>query len=78
MNKGTNSVTTMKPIGSLLLILGLAAIILGFMDRVPTILVWIDQWGTSASWAIKVALVVIGGTLYYLGNKKKAPAQPAE
>lgn len=68
----------MKSIGSLLVILGLAAIVLGFLDRVPTVLVWIDNWGTTASWAIKIGIVVIGAALYYMGSKQKAPAQTGE
>jgi hypothetical protein len=59
----------MKSIGSLLFIFGAAAIIMGFMDRVPGLLVWIDRWGEGTAWAIKIGLVVVGAGLYLLGSK---------
>jgi hypothetical protein len=60
----------LKSIGSLLIILGLAAIVFGFMNRVPTILEWIYRNGEGTAWAIKIGLVVVGAVLYVLGNKK--------
>lgn len=62
----------MKLIGSLLLIFGIAAIIYGFLDRVPTILEWIYQWGEGPSWAIKVGFVVLGAILLIMASRKKA------
>lgn len=61
----------MKSIGSFLAILGLAAIGFGYMDRVPTILSWIYNWGDSAAWAIKIALTLVGGVLWFIGRKKE-------
>jgi hypothetical protein len=61
----------MKSIGSLLFLFGAAAIVFGFMDRVPTVLQWIYTWGDGAAWAIKIGLVVVGAVLYFMGAKKK-------
>ncbi len=59
----------MKQIGSLLAVFGIAAIIFGFMDRAPRLLMWIYNWGDGVAWAIKIALVVVGGILYFMGSK---------
>jgi len=32
------------------------------------LLVWVDQWGPAAGWAIRVLLVVTGGVMYYIGR----------
>jgi hypothetical protein len=61
----------MKSIGSLLFIFGLAAIIFGFMDMAPKLLMWIYDWGEGAAWAIKIGFVVVGAVLYYLGTRQK-------
>ena len=65
----------MKSIGSLLFIFGAAAIVMGFMNIVPRLLVWIYQWGEGAAWAIKIGLVVVGAGLYLLGSKGGSSAQ---
>lgn len=68
----------MKGLGSLLVILGLASIAFGFMDRVPTVMQWIYKWGDGAAWAIKIGLVVLGVVIYLMAGRKKAegPSQP--
>ena len=61
----------MKSIGTLLFIFGAAAIILGFMDRVPTLMQWIYNFGEGGAWAIKVGFVVIGAGLYLFAVKQQ-------
>ena len=61
----------MKSIGSLLFLFGAAAIILGFMDRVPTLLQWIYDLGETGEWAVKIDFVVVGAAMYLIGNKQK-------
>jgi hypothetical protein len=68
----------MKSIGSLLFLFGAAAIVLGFMDRVPSVLQWIYNWGDGAAWAIKIGLLVAGAGLYLAGSRKKKEEAPAE
>jgi hypothetical protein len=62
----------LKSIGSLMFILGVAAIIFGFMDRVPRLLAWIYEWGNGAAWAIKIGLVVGGAALYLMSSKSSS------
>jgi hypothetical protein len=61
----------MKQIGSLIGLFGIAAIIFGFMDRVPSLLQWIYKWGDGTAWAIKIGMVVVGGALYFMGRKNE-------
>ena len=64
----------MKSIGSLLFLFGAAAIVMGFMDSVPSVLQWIYKWGEGTAWAIKVGFVVLGAALYLYGSKQKKAA----
>jgi hypothetical protein len=64
----------MKSIGSLLFLFGAAAIILGFMDRVPTLMQWIYDLGETGAWAVKIGFVVVGAAMYLIANKQKKEA----
>lgn len=68
----------MKSIGSLLFLFGAAAIVFGFMERVPRVLAWIYEWGEGPAWAIKIGFVVIGAALYFIGNRQKQAETPAD
>ncbi len=59
----------MKNIGSLLLLLGVGTIVLNLIGYEFAILFWIDQWGENAGWAIRAAMIIAGGVLYYLGHR---------
>ena len=60
----------MKSVGSFLIVIGLAAIVMGFMNYVPTILTWMYDWGEGIAWAIKAGLIVVGVIFYYLGSRR--------
>lgn len=62
----------MKSIGSLLIVFGIAAIIFGFMEKVPKLLVWIYNWGEGAAWAIKIGFVVVGAIFLIMGSKRQS------
>lgn len=62
----------MRKIGGYMVFFGLFAIVLNFIDRVPTILMWIYEWGDGVAWVIKISLVVIGAILYFVGGSKKS------
>jgi hypothetical protein len=59
----------MRQIGSFMFIIGVLAIVLNFVDRVPTVLAWIYQWGDTTAWGIKIALVVVGAALWILSSR---------
>ena len=60
----------MKKIGGFMAVLGILAIVMNFLDRVPRLLMWIYNWGDTTAWIIKIGLVVVGGALYLLGPKE--------
>ena len=62
----------MKNFGSFLLLLGVLAIVLDFFNYVPKLLFWIYEWGEGVAWAIKIALIVVGGILWFLGRNAEA------
>ena len=68
----------MKPIGSLLFILGAVASIFGLIGRVPILLSWINGWGESTAWVIKIGFMILGAALYMMGARKKADQNDAE
>ena len=65
----------MRKIGSYLFIFGVAAVIFGFMNRVPRLLIWIYEWGETVAWAIKIGFIVAGAALYLLGNSNEEEAE---
>lgn len=60
----------MKKIGSTLLLVGIAAIILNFVNMVPRVLMWIYAWGEATAWGIKIGIVVLGAILWLAGKKE--------
>jgi hypothetical protein len=68
----------MKSIGSLMFILGVLAIVMYYLDRVPRLLIWIYNWGEGAAWAIKIGLVVVGAGLYILGSRNTGSSSANE
>lgn len=68
----------MKNFGGFLALLGIAAIVMNYLDRVPRLLMWIYNWGDNVAWGIKIGLVVVGGALYFLGPKEEEVAQESE
>ncbi|WP_298139412.1 hypothetical protein [Flavobacterium sp.] len=67
----------MKNFGGFLALLGIAAIVMNYLDRVPRLLMWIYNWGDNVAWGIKIGLVVVGGALYFLGPKEDEVAEEA-
>lgn len=74
---GINQGDTMKSIGGLMFILGLGSFVLNYLGYQFTLLSWIDTWGPTTGIAIRAALIVIGGALWLLGNKREKAAAPA-
>lgn len=60
----------MKSIGQYVALAGIFAIVLDFANRVPSVLMWIYNWGDTTAWAIKIGLVVIGGIMFFIGGKQ--------
>ncbi|MDM1299032.1 hypothetical protein HXZ94_11060 [Empedobacter falsenii] len=61
----------MKTIGTYMAIFGLLAIVLNFFNAVPRLLAWIYNWGDGVAWGIKIAFVIVGAILYFMGRKQE-------
>lgn len=47
---------------------GFASIVLSFFDYNLRILMWIDVWGETIGWVIRISLIVVGLSVYFLMN----------
>lgn len=64
----------MKSIGGYLFFFGIGSIVLGFLNMQFIILSWIDTWGETTGWAIRIGMIVVGGVLWLLGRKQQEAA----
>ena len=72
----------MKKWGGYMFIFGIGSIILSFIGMQFIILAWIDLWGPTIGWIIRIGLVVVGAALWLAGKAREneivnpPPAQP--
>ena len=59
-----------------MVILGVGSFLLNMVGIEFVILSWIDNWGPAVGIGIRVALIVIGAAMWFIGRKQEA-AQPA-
>jgi len=52
--------------GLLLAAMGIMSIVLSFFNYNIRLLSWIDNWGTTTGWIIKIILIAGGGALFFL------------
>ena len=52
--------------GLILGAMGIMSILLSFFNYNIRLLAWIDIWGTTMGWIIRVLLIVGGGALFFL------------
>ena len=57
---GVQQTKNMKRFGLILFTLGAASSIIQFFGREFVVLIWIDLWGTTVGWIIRIALMVGG------------------
>ncbi len=51
--------------GLILATMGIASILLAIFNYNIRLLAWVDIWGNTMGWIIRVLLIVGGGALYY-------------
>lgn len=61
----------MKSIGGYLFLFGIGSIILDFLNMQFKLLMWIDNWGPTVGWSIRIGLTVVGAALWFLGRNKQ-------
>lgn len=67
----------LSSIGAGMVLYGIASIVLSFFNYNLKLLSWIDIWGESMGWIIRIALIVGGGALYLLFNKDEIDEEEA-
>ena len=58
---------TLSSIGGFLALAGIISIVLYFLGWNLRILLWIDSWGTSVGWSIRMGITVVGLVLFVIG-----------
>lgn len=58
----------MKGIGGLMFLFGAGSIVLGLIGYEFTLMMWVDSWGTTVGWFIRLALAVVGGFMWLFGE----------
>ncbi len=61
----------MRQLGIYLMIFGIGSIILSFLDLNFRLLLWIDAWGLTTGWIIRIGLTAVGLVLFSLAKDKK-------
>ena len=59
----------MRNTGLYLMLAGVATILLNLFGFEFRVLMWIDNWGETVGWAIRIGAIVIGAPLFFLGHK---------
>ncbi|MBY0307281.1 MAG: hypothetical protein K2Q09_00925 [Phycisphaerales bacterium] len=70
----------MRSFGSLLVLLGAISIVLKlwFVGYYHLLLTWVDNWGDTAGWCIRIGIVALGGLLMGLGSRRPGPSKAGQ
>ena len=58
----------MKRIGSFLAIAGIASAVFNLIGRELIIFMWIDTWGPTVGWIIRIGCIVAGAIMFFKGQ----------
>lgn len=64
----------MKKFGQNLLFFGIGSIVLHFIHMQFIILAWIDLWGDTVGWAIRIGLIAAGVVCLAVGSAQEQRA----
>jgi hypothetical protein len=69
----------MQGIGGFLVLMGAGSFVLHFINVEFRLLGWVDNWGTGVGNGIRIAMIVVGGIVWFLGKQDadKQAAPPA-
>lgn len=68
----------LSSIGAVLALFGVVSTILYFLDYNIKLLLWIDMWGPTVGWVIRIGLIVIGALLFFLIGKSNDEEEETE
>jgi hypothetical protein len=61
----------MKKFGGYFLFFGIGSILLHFVGLQFILLSWIDHWGETTAWEIRVGLVALGGAMVWWAKRNE-------
>ena len=61
----------MKKWGGYLFFFGVGSMVLSFINMEFILLSWIDTWGPSIGWTIRIAMAVLGAAMWLVGNSRE-------
>ncbi|HEY5809420.1 MAG TPA: hypothetical protein VIT67_15705 [Povalibacter sp.] len=64
----------MKKWGGYLFFFGVGSIVLYFLHLQFILLAWIDMWGITIGWIIRIGLAVVGAAMWLLGKEPESGA----
>ena len=62
----------MQGLGGFLVLMGAGSFVLQFMNMEFTLLSWVDNWGTGIGNGIRIAMIVVGAILWFMGKQQAA------
>ena len=60
----------MQGIGGFLVLMGAGSFVLHLMNMEFTLVSWVDNWGTGVGNGIRIAMIVVGAIVWFLGKKQ--------
>lgn len=61
--------------GLILAALGIISIVLSIFNYNVRLLAWVDMWGDSMGWVIRILLIVGGGAIFYLFGRDEEESE---
>ena len=55
--------------GLIIAAMGIMSIVLSFFNYNIRLFSWVDIWGNTMGWAIRILLILIGGALFFFFGK---------
>ena len=65
----------MQSFGGFLVFIGLGSFVLRYLDMEFIVLSWVDNWGAGTGNGIRIACVVVGAILWFLGKQQAAKSE---
>jgi hypothetical protein len=62
----------MQGIGGLLVLLGAGSFVLHYINMEFMLVSWVDNWGTGVGNGIRIAMIVVGAILWFMGRQQSA------
>jgi hypothetical protein len=60
----------MQGFGGLLVFLGAGSFVLKYINMEFILISWVDNWGPAAGNGIRIAMIVIGGIVWFIGKQQ--------